>query len=125
MNKGNFFATLKLYSVSRCLAEHSALSLSPFLISSRPPTQIGRARKSKSVWKCMTRSPDSLVHMHFFIPFKLLSTCVYFPSYACFLCLPRQLQKYQFTYLPNLNFRSKSHLISLLFVNLFLRRFEC
>lgn len=25
-NKGNFFATLKLYSVSRCLAEHSAYS---------------------------------------------------------------------------------------------------
>ena len=24
MNKGNFFATLKLYLVSRCLAEHSA-----------------------------------------------------------------------------------------------------
>ena len=26
MNKGNFFATLKLYLVSRCLAEHSDLT---------------------------------------------------------------------------------------------------
>ena len=32
MNKGNFFATLKLYLVSRCLAEHSGNRYPPLRI---------------------------------------------------------------------------------------------
>ena len=55
----------------------------------------------------------------FLLPLKLLSMCEYFPSYACFLCFPRQLQKSVYLFADNQNFTSKSHLISLLLVDLF------
>ena len=51
MNKGNLFPTLKLYFVSRCLAERSALALSKALSQAlESPSRLGRleARKQES-----------------------------------------------------------------------------